>query len=249
MNMTICVPISDPESQFERYLDDLLKSIQYQTYLPDKILFSGNRQPDYLDSLILKYAKNLNIESVLNESTGASDNLNYAISKVETQITKIMFQDDFFIEKDALNIIIHKIEKTNNSWFISAFKNYDDVKQTFVRNFVPHYSHSLLNGKNSIGSPSGVTFKTSNYVEFDSKLKWMMDCDWYLSMRHHFGKPGVINQFLTANRLHSNQATHKFKSLHDQEVKYVQNKHIVKGRLNLKMRCSCLIDQEKINVH
>lgn len=98
-------------------------------------------------------------------------------------------------------------------------------KGFFRKTPTPKFSESLSIGINQIGMPSAVIFRKSAFIAFDERLKYLFDCEWYLSMKHKFGKPQIIKRARVGIGIHSNQATHWAKSLLESEMALVKQKH------------------------
>lgn len=89
----------------------------------------------------------------------------------------------------------------------------------------PKFSESLSIGINQIGMPSALIFRKAAFIAFDERLKYLFDCEWYLSMKHKFGKPLIIPRTRVGISIHSDQATHWAKSLLESETALVKQKH------------------------
>jgi hypothetical protein len=107
----------------------------------------------------------------------------------------------------------------------------------------PKFSESLSIGINQIGMPSAVIFRKAAFIEFDERLKYLFDCEWYLSMKHKIGKPLIIKRARVGIGIHSNQATHWAKSLLESEKALVKQKHNRESTGFLEPRdCRCELD-------
>jgi hypothetical protein len=98
-------------------------------------------------------------------------------------------------------------------------------KGFFRKSPTPRFKESLSRGVNQIGMPSVVIFRKTSQIAFDQRLKYLFDCEWYLSMKHKFGKPLVIRDARVGIGLHSGQATHWANSLLESETVLVEQKH------------------------
>ncbi len=109
----------------------------------------------------------------------------------------------------------------------------------------PRFKESLSRGINKIGMPSVVVFRKASLIAFDERLKYLFDCEWYLSMKHKFGKPLIIAGARVGIGVHSDQATHWAKSLVQAETALVQQKHTREFTGFLKTRtCICERDSQ-----
>jgi hypothetical protein len=107
----------------------------------------------------------------------------------------------------------------------------------------PRYTESLSIGVNQLGMPSVVIFRKASFIAFDERLKYLFDCEWYLSMKHKFGKPLIIQKARVGIGIHSGQATHWAKHLLESETALVNQKHFREFTSFLKpLACTCQRD-------
>jgi hypothetical protein len=110
----------------------------------------------------------------------------------------------------------------------------------------PKFSESLSKGINQIGMPSAVIFRKEAFIALDERLKYLFDCDWYLSMKHKFGKPLIIPRTRVGIAIHSSQATHWAKSLLESEMALVKKKHYREFTGFLKPR-ACICERDSLS--
>jgi hypothetical protein len=104
----------------------------------------------------------------------------------------------------------------------------------------PRFTESLSIGINQLGMPSVVIFRKASFIAFDERLKYLFDCEWYLSMKHKFGKPLIIQRARVGIGIHSGQATHWAKYLLESETALVNQKHFREFTSFLKpLACTC----------
>jgi hypothetical protein len=108
---------------------------------------------------------------------------------------------------------------------VSSSSDFYEEIRSFRKLRTPRFAESLARGVNHIGAPSVVIFRKATFVPFDERLKYVFDCDWYLSMKHRFGKPLIIADATVGIGMHSSQATHWAKSLLAAETVLVKRKH------------------------
>jgi hypothetical protein len=223
MKLTVYIPVYDPASKHEKFLDECLESISNQSLLPASVILSGNQLPKYLEKICSKY-RDLNISVIENDSTSAVDNLNFIPKYVKTPFTKILFQDDVLYSRNLIEECVSQLSE-NAIWVVCASKHLDLGLHPLPRLVSPRYSLRLAKGINTLGSPSSVAFKTSAFINFDEKLRYMYDCDWYLSMAHSHGRPRFIRKTLVGIRIHEFQATNTVKSLLPKEIVITKSLH------------------------
>ena len=239
-DITVIIPVYDPYEIFENYIERALTSITEQILLPTEVLLSGPLKPSYLDSLFKIYGQTMSIRFIYNNSTSTSSNLNFLAKQSTSKITKILFQDDFLISKYVLRDISQKFRIQKKVWLVVASKNYDDFSRNYVRNIRPRFSKKIAEGINTIGSPSVIAFRTESFINFNEDLIWMLDCDWYLRMKHNYGRPIFLRKFGVANRLHDYQATHMAQTMHEIEVAATRSSHSIFRSCHFDRTKSCI---------
>jgi len=137
----------------------------------------------------------------------ASANLNFAFSKSSGEIIKILFQDDFFIDESALSRIVARFDENPESmWLVSGCCHSRDGR-SFFSPMVPRYHDQIHLGSNTISSPSVLSIRRSAWLGFDTRLRWLLDVDYYKAMHNVFGAPMIINQPHVANGIGDHQVT------------------------------------------
>lgn len=223
--ITIVIPVHDPSAIHRSHLDRLLNSIKNQTEMPKEIILSGNHPNPYTDSIFDAPDSRIPTRYIQNRSNGAAENLNFLLDRVQSPITKIMFQDDYFYEKDALRIMKDRLLKDETNWVVSGCNHFYENTGKIDRIFHPKFSNKLLRGRNSIGAPSVVMLETTTTIRFHEQMVYMFDCEWYLQMRHKLGKPSIVKSPLVTIGIHSNQATNWAKLNLESEVKLTKDLH------------------------
>ena len=206
IELSIAIPTYEMGGFGPRYLRDLFYTISKQTFKNFEVCISDHSKDEsilevceeYSQDFIIRYFKNFD-----NYGNGPA-NTNSAVEMCSGKYTKIIFSDDLFISNDAFKIIVEKFYSTNCNWLFNGFKHTIDGK-SFFRPMIPRWTDMMLEGRNLLGSPSCVAFKTDKFVKFDSKLKLLMDTDFYHRMRYKNNLPSIIETHLIANREHPNR--------------------------------------------
>ena len=103
-------------------------------------------------------------------------------------------------------------------------------------------NENFLDGNNTFSSPSVAIFYRECFVPFDTRLSYLVDCEWYVRMIHNFGSPVLRKSLDIVNRLHESQATHDFKHLLSREIPIAKSSH---SALDLRSKeCSCVSRNE-----
>lgn len=224
---SICIPVWEQYGYGLRYLKDLIYSIRLQTFQDYEIIISDHsKNCDIFDYYIeeskqdwriryLKYSKNY--------GNGVS-NLNNALKIAAGYIIKIMFQDDFMFTRDCLEKFNKVFQDKSVQWAVCGCNHTRDGVN-FERFMIPTWNHKLLEGVNSISSPSVLAFRNENIELFDEKLTMLMDVEYYYRMNERQGLPKILEDCLITNRVHINQISSKYNKDLNIEKEYIRSKY------------------------
>ena len=181
--VSICIPTYNQPLLLKRLLD----SVFSQTFCDFEVIISDDSTDDEIYKVV-ESLKRDNIKYIHNvPSLGPAGNWNKSISLAETDIIKIMHQDDFFTFNDSLEKLVFMLDDNptvdfafcGSRQFYSYENYYDrhitDEQNTFIKADVYNVYHA-----NYIGAPSATIFRKKN-VFFDSNLIWLIDVDFYIS--------------------------------------------------------------------
>jgi len=242
VTLSVLIPVHDPNQEYEGYISDALSSISIQKHQPDQILLVANHEISYLESLRTRFLGILEIEFKISEAQSAAENINFGVKETRGQFIKLLFQDDKLIGDDCLTESLRPLLNNRFKWSVVGSASVDRKSNKVVSSLFPKYTKKIILGTNLIGAPSVVCFNRDFYVPMDSQLKYMFDCDWYLKMRHNFGKPFEVKKIAVDIGVHEGQATHWAKDLSKVELQILDRNHKRKSffpRLN-RVNCVCL---------
>ena len=234
IKLSIAVPTWEFNGLGDVFLDDLLSTIEIQYFKDFEVVISDhssdnkvlNKVKEFDDKFEIKYVKN-------NDSIGNSPaNLNNAIDNCSGEIIKIMFQDDFFYDDEALEKIYYSLSDSDRMWLLSGTNHTKDHGNSFFWDLYPKFNDDLLKGVNTISSPSVVAFKSFASLPFDEDLVYFMDLDYYYGMRLKYGEPMYYNDILVTNRIHDNSISSGIlnkEEIMEKESEYCMKKYGVLG--------------------
>lgn len=243
MSISVCVPVHDPEGAYSRYLLELVISLSQQDLPPDELVLASNHEIINLSALKSIVADRFNLVLVRTKAKNAPANLNEAVRNCSSDYVKILFQDDILTYCGSLASSLETLKREKAVWCAVGFDHLDDERQQKVRPMVPKFSEKLVRGKNQIGAPSVIMFRRRNWIEFDERMVFTFDCDWYLGMAHRWGNPAIDTNFGVTVRLHAGQATHWARKKLMVEISMMRKKHIRSHSFRWGRRestCSCL---------
>jgi glycosyltransferase involved in cell wall biosynthesis len=160
-------------------------------------------------SAVIRYFKN-------ERQLGTPENWNESIRRANGGWIKLMHDDDWFLDPDALKVFVKAVaENPTGSFFFSEYSNVfldgnrtPDRRVQLPRTWQQRLEKdpkSLLSS-NRIGPPSVVLHKNIPGILYDSALKWLVDIDFYIRFLQH-SKPLLIAQNLIAVGLGEEQVT------------------------------------------
>jgi len=221
--ISVIVPVFDPNGEYRNFLHDLLASVADQSISPLEVVLSANHPLPYFPSLMQSFSDRLQIVFHQNESSSAPENINFGVSVARGDIIKVLFQDDFLIDKGVFASA--QRVSLQEPWRVFASQNTDRSGELTGRKIFPMFTDRLVEGENLIGAPSVVAFLRGSFVAMDSRLPYLFDVDWYLSMAHNHGFPTYETVTSVGIRIHEGQATHWAKFGMKAELKVLRRKH------------------------
>jgi len=233
---SIAIPAHDRGKNGPQWMRELLDSLERQTCQDFEVVVSDQSKNDNIMEVCQEY--DLDFTYIKYEGDVPCENINIALDNCEGRIIKIMFSDDIFMRKDALERIKKEYDSNDCKWAFSGFANWDPGTDYFDEK-VPEWREKTLEGNNHLSSPTVVSFLNDCKQEFDVNLKLLLDVDFYHRMRWRNGKPNIIPEVLVANRDHddriSSNATSKYDCvvehpdgpwmMNSSELKYVHQKY------------------------
>lgn len=172
--ISICVPVYDGMKNGEFFLNRLLKSLDEQTFR--------------------------DFEVVITKDGKMAENTNSAIKKSKGQWVKILYQDDYFAHKDALQVIANNLI---GNWLVTGC-----AQDPGTHSHYPVWNDDMYRGVNTIGSPSVLTMKNDEPLLFDETLTWLLDCELYMRLYEKYGPPTIVNDINVMIGIHEGQTTH-----------------------------------------
>ena len=137
--VSICIPTFECGGHGSSYLETLLDSIVSQTYDDLEIIISDHSESNTLQKLCDKYT--INIVYLKNtKNRGSSEaNLNNAIKAATGKYIKPMYQDDFFFDKNAIQVMVNSLDESSASWIAATTWHCQDQNSKDL--FYPHSPH------------------------------------------------------------------------------------------------------------
>ena len=234
MKISLCIATYEMGGYGYTFLDELLTELKLQSFQDFEVVISDQSPDTKVLEVCEKHSKLLDIKyfKYFYNKGKAACNINQAMKYATGDIIKIIYQDDFFVERDALSKINQKFEE-GAKWVVNGFTHSKDKKE-FFNTRVPYYHDAVIVGENSIGNPSNFAILTKERMYMDESILYVVDCEFYYRVKQKLGLPTVISDILVCARHHPVSAVDNpsFYSLKDPEVEYCLKKHNLTVRHN-----------------
>ena len=204
--ISIGIPTYEMKGSGVLYLSHLLETIRCQKFTNFEVCVSDHSKNYEILNICSEYANYFTVKYFKNEENrgNCSSNINSVVEMCEGKITKLIFMDDMFIDPWALNYINDVYDRKKCNWCFNGFAHTREG-HSHERMRVPQWTDMMLEGRNYLGNPSGVSFLTEKFEGFDEKLDLLLDTDFYHRMRYNHGMPYIIEDILTSNLEHDNR--------------------------------------------
>lgn len=208
--LSICIPSYNRVEQLSR----LLLSVSIQSFKDFEVIVTDDSPNDSVKSLCESFENSIPLMYFKNEKAlGTPENWNEGIRRATGQWIKLMHDDDWFLNNDSLAIFADAIKGGEGKLIFSSYKNIRSKESEGVSVNLSSFRKFLLNrnpvsllSKNCIGPPSVTLFERVPFMEFDKKLKWLVDMEFYIRQLQY--KSFVyINQPLIGIGIHDLQVT------------------------------------------
>ena len=219
--ISICIPAYKRVN----YLKRLLASIEIQSFTNFEVIISDDSDDNSVEALIKEFSNKFAIFYFKNEKPlGTPANWNHAISKARGEWIKLIHDDDWFAEANSLEQFAN-LTKSNSKFIISAYANSDEeTKKNEVVLFPTDSKKGILKNpllllaKNIIGPPSVTLFHCSIKEEYDERLKWRVDMEYYIRIIAQEKDFVVINEPLIHVGISESQVTNSCLNIPSVEI-------------------------------
>jgi glycosyltransferase involved in cell wall biosynthesis len=181
--ISICIPAFGRT----KYLKRLLDSIIIQTYLHFEVVITDDSSGSEVKELAEQHPLRPKIRYYKNQVIlGTPENWNEGLRKAEYDWIKIMHDDDWFSGPSSLGNFARIIQQGEHAFYFSAYSNvFPDgrTKPVYISdrqlNALKQNPQKLL-AANRVGPPSVVIFRRDLSVQFDNRMQWLVDIDFYI---------------------------------------------------------------------
>lgn len=201
--ISICIPTYEYKGKGVKFLSDLFDSIEKQTFRDFDIVISDHSKDDEIMNYCRECDYDFEITYIKNPNGRGyqAPNTNCALENADGRILKLIYQDDIFVDDQALEKIKEAFDTTNCKWLFHGFSHTTDGIETH-RDCKPKWCDMMLEGRNLLGSPSCLAILNGYELDMDENIKLLIDTELYHRMRFEYGIPYLIDDILIANREH-----------------------------------------------
>jgi glycosyltransferase involved in cell wall biosynthesis len=173
------------------YLRQALKSIAMQTYKDMEVIITDDSEDDSVLSVVTEFSSDLKIRYFKNKvRKGSPENWNEAVAKSSGEYIKFLHHDDWFADKDSLQAYVQALENNPQADFAFSCTNVCDTDRAVLYIQCPTNRELSRLRKNPVnlfpdnfvGAPSATIYRRSVNKLFDTRLKWVVDIDFYISI-------------------------------------------------------------------
>lgn len=161
-----------------------------------------------VDYFLVRLIKSLNLQTfrdfeiVLTKEGKMAENTNASIKKSKGDIIKIMYVDDYFTSPISLQSIV---DSFNGGWLATGCLHDDGFN---IKDYHEPSFDGILEGLNTIGSPSVIAFENKDPLMFDENMSWLLDLDYYKRLYTRYGQPTLLNSPHVVIGIGRHQMTH-----------------------------------------
>jgi len=227
MKLSVAIPCWSMNEKGREMLDYNFKILKSQKFKEFEVVITDHSEDYEIESLYRVWRYLLNIKYIRNEEMrgNPAQNTNLGLKNCSGDYIKLLCQDDFLFGTDALEKIYNNISENDSDWMFMSYWHSND-RTTLYRHHTPQYNMNIA-FVNTFGTPSALTIKNKDVMEFDTNLKSMYDCEFYHRMLMKYGMPKIVNDATMINYLHENQTTSSIinNDILAKEEQYVRSKH------------------------
>ncbi len=181
--ISICIPAFGRTE----YLKRLLDSIIIQIYPHFEVVITDDSPGSEVKELAEQHPLRPKIRYYKNQVTlGTPENWNEGMRKAKYDWIKIMHDDDWFSGPSSLGNFAGFIQQGKHAFYFSAYSNVFPDGRTEPVYISDRQLTALkqnpqkLLAANRVGPPSVVIFRRDLSVQFDNRMQWLVDIDFYI---------------------------------------------------------------------
>jgi glycosyltransferase involved in cell wall biosynthesis len=167
----------------------LLKSVFEQTFSDFEVIITDDSPAECVNQVVRDFTSDGRLRYIRNSAKkGSPENWNESMRYASGDYVKIMHHDDWFASSDSLEKFVEILDSRPEAGF--AFSSSVNIRRDGGIHSVHRLSIDELKKlrkdpknlfhKVAIGSPSATIFRRGLGIEFDPRLQWTVDIDFYI---------------------------------------------------------------------
>ncbi len=187
MKVSICIPAY---KQVE-FLRETLRSVEAQDFTDYEIIVTDDSPDESVYELLSEFSFGQKLRYERNSpALGSPQNWNKALRLAQGDYIKILHHDDHFIRRDALGLFVKLLDSNPDAdfGFCATLVNHVDSGIKRIHCATTQQLDALKNDPaslflgNCIGAPSTTICRRTASLEYDTRMKWLVDVDYYFRM-------------------------------------------------------------------
>lgn len=183
--LSICIPTY---RQID-YLRETLRSVQAQSFNDYELIISDDTPDDSVSRLV----ESFNFGDILRYhrnpiALGSPENWNEAVRQARGVYIKLLHHDDRLAHPDALSAFVRMLDEhpeSNFAFGASLVENITSKKSRIHRPSAAQLERLAVAPEelffgNIIGAPSATIYRNGLGIEYDQRMKWLVDIDFYI---------------------------------------------------------------------
>jgi len=181
----VCIPAYRQVAYLRTTLDSLRRQ-QFQDY---ELIITDDSETGEVEALVSRYGFGERLTYHRNTARrGSPGNWNEAVRRARGEYIKLLHHDDWFPHTNCLGSFVRLLDRATHAMFgfcssevVAGNEDLVRIQQATEEELgVLERTPELLFMGNFIGSPSATIYRKSLNIEYDERLTWLVDVDFYI---------------------------------------------------------------------
>jgi glycosyltransferase involved in cell wall biosynthesis len=174
-----------------------LRSVMNQSYRDFEVVVTDDSPDDIVERVVRPFTADCRVAYYRNPRTlGSPENWNEAVRRSSGRYVKLLHHDDWFLRPDSLARFVALLDRHPAADFAFSAAEIRGHDRKFLSVHAPgpralarlRRDPEVLFSGNVIGSPSATIYRRRPGLEYDPRLKWLVDVEYYMRLlRRHPG--------------------------------------------------------------
>lgn len=183
--VSVCIPAYNQTEYLKTSIESLLRQ-RFEDY---EVVVTDDSESELVEQLLAQYDFGSRLRYQRNfPRLGSPRNWNAAVLNARGEYIKILHHDDWFPDDGALEDFVGLLDRNENAALAFSAASVFRADRTFLRTHraKPDELEALIGLPetlyfgNVIGAPSATIYRRGTGIEYDERLKWLVDIDFYI---------------------------------------------------------------------